>query len=182
MANEILPRNEIPDLIGETDESGAALGAMIREIMSPVLEAMAKFMQQSTEALERLGAEQKAQSDRMEALERQIRLNTPVTPTQVRYFNDAIRRRARELLMKPGFDEDGKAVKALSASIRKSVITRYGAAALHEIPRHEYSVVMQQIATWNDMLFVRDVIKEARKRNDSDVALANAEPPARSDG
>ena len=104
----------------------------------------------------------------MEALERQIRLNTLVTPAQVRYINDAIRKHARELLLKPELSDDAKAVKSLSASIRKSITTRYGVAALYEIPRHEYSVVMQQIDTWNDMLLMRDVIKAARKRREEE--------------
>lgn len=146
----------------------AALGCVLREMLSPVLEAMTRFMQNNTEALERLSAAQRMQSDRMEALEKQIRLNTLVTPTQVRFFNDAIRKHAREVLAKSGLDQDAKAVKTLSASIRKSVTMRYGVAALHDIPKHEYSVVMQQIATWNDMLLTIDVVKEARMRHEKE--------------
>ena len=82
MGNEMIdPRREISQT--EEERERTQLGQMIQEVLSPVLEAMAKFMQNNTEALERLSAAQKMQSDRMEALERQIRLNTLVTPAQV---------------------------------------------------------------------------------------------------
>ena len=45
----------------------------------------------NAQALEQLAGAQKVQNDRLEALEKQIRLNTLVTPQQVRYMNDAIR-------------------------------------------------------------------------------------------
>lgn len=180
--------NEDRSLMAERDPSlpyckaevNAELGQVIREMLSPVMESMAKFMQNNTEALERLAAAQKMQSDRMEALEKQIRLNTLVTPTQVRYLNDAIRKHARELLAKKELDDDVKAIKTLGNAIRKSIISRYGTASLREVPKHEYSVAMQQIDTWNDMLLLRDVMKEARNRHES--ALPDAEPAAGVDG
>ena len=79
-------------------EQQAALGAIIQQLMTPVIEAMAGMMRRNSEALERLAAAQKVQSDRMEALEKQIRLNTLVTAQQVRFLNATIRERARELL------------------------------------------------------------------------------------
>ena len=77
-------------------EQQAALGAIIQQLMTPVIEAMAGMMRRNSEALERLAAAQKVQSDRMEALEKQIRLNTLVTAQQVRFLNATIRERARE--------------------------------------------------------------------------------------
>ncbi len=183
MANELLNQQEQAEtmMVPTDGDNCAALGNMLREILSPLLSTMADFMRNNTEAVERLASSQKLQNDRLEALEKQIRLNTPVTPTQVRYFNDAIRKHARELLARKDLDGDAKAVKCLSASIRKSVVARYGIAALHEIPRHEYSVVMQQIATWNDLLILRDVMKEARKHAEP-MAAAQTERPANPDG
>lgn len=125
----------------------AIISCMIREACTPTMLA-----RNSTEALDRVAASQKVQSDRLEALEKQIRLNTLVTPTQVRYINDAIKKHARELLAKKEMDTDTRAVTKLACAIRKSITSRYGVAALHEVPKHEYSVVMQQIDTWNDML------------------------------
>lgn len=153
----IIPENNIPAVPAENE----ALGATIREILSPVLQTMAEFMRQSTEALNRVAAAQKVQSDRMEALEREIRLNTLVTPAQVKFLNEEIRNRARKLLMQRELDGNAKAVKKLGGSIRKSVLSRYGISALHDIPKHEYPVAMQQINTWNDLLLLRDIIREA---------------------
>lgn len=98
-------------------------------------------------------------NDRMAAIEKQIRLNTLVTPTQVRFLNSAIRARARELLLKRGAEDCGKAGLYLSNRIRKAVMMRYGVSALYEIPKHEYPVALSQINTWNDALCVRDVLK-----------------------
>jgi len=140
------------------------LARVLEQMLSPLMEAMARMMKNNTEALDRLAATQKVQSDRIEAMERQIRLNTLVTPQQVRYFNEAIRKRAREILLKRECADDAKAVKSLSAMIRRAVLTRYGVSALHEIPKHEYPVVLSQVQTWNDALCVRDAVKEVRGR------------------
>lgn len=142
----------------------AAVNVAIREVIMPFMASLSEMMKNNTEALQYLAAQQKVQTDRMEALEKQIRLNTLVTPTQSRYLNDAIRKRAKEILNKKGCDEDKKAVTKLSAAIRKAVLSRYGIASMNEIPKHEYSVAMQQIDTWNDALTVMTVAREAKGR------------------
>ena len=148
----------------------AAVNTALREFVAPLMASLAELMANNTEALQYLASQQKVQTDRMEALERQIRLNTLVTPTQVRYINDAIRKRAREILSKKDLD-DAKSVTRLSASIRKAVLSRYGVAALHEIPKHEYTVALQQIGTWNDALAVLDITRDARKRKEDASCL-----------
>ena len=134
-------------------------------MLRPILSSVAELLKNNTEAIQYLAAQQKVQTDRMEALERQIRLNTLVTPTQCRYLNDAIRKRSKEILGKKGCDEDKKAVTKLSAAIRKAVLHRYGIASLSEIPKHEYSVAMQQIDIWNDVITVMSVAREAKGRS-----------------
>ncbi len=160
-----------------TPEQAKVIPSIIQQVLGPVMEQMSTLLRNNNEALSQLAAAQQMQSDRMEALERQIRLNTLVTPQQVRYINDAIRNRARELLDKRGLDDD-KASRKLVNAIRKSVLARYGVAALHEIPKHEYSVTMNHVSTWNDMLCVRDVVKEARSRENEKTAMGGAEPAA----
>ena len=140
-----------------------ALGEIITELMRPVMQTMSKMLENNTAALEQLSAAQSVQNDRLEALERQIRLQTPVTSKQVTYLNDAIRQRARSLLDKKGI-EDKKAITKLGNMIRKSVLSRHGIGNIREIPRHEYSVDMSYIGTWNDVLAVHDVIKDAKSR------------------
>lgn len=142
----------------------AAVNVAIREVIMPFMASLSEMMKNNTEALQYLAAQQKVQTDRMEALEKQIRLNTLVTPTQSRYLNDAIRKRAKEILNKKGCIDDKKAVTKLSAAIRKAVLSRYGIASLNEIPKHEYSVAMQQIDTWNDAMTVMSVAREAKGR------------------
>ena len=79
------------------------------------------------------------------------------------YLNDAIRQRARLLLDKKGI-EDKKAITKLGNMIRKSVLSRHGIGNIREIPKHEYSVDMSYIGTWNDVLAVHDVVKDAKIR------------------
>ncbi|MGN0996526.1 MAG: hypothetical protein ACI4PG_06435 [Candidatus Ventricola sp.] len=146
-----------------TPEQAQMIPALIQQMMGPLVEAMGKLLEHNTRALEQLAATQQIQADRLEALERQIRLNTLVTPQQVRYLGDAIRKQARALLDKRGID-DKQAINKLSAAIRKELLAHYGIAAMHDLPRHEYSVAMNLISLWNNLLTVRDVVKEARER------------------
>ena len=140
-----------------------AIGGIITDLMRPVMQAIGKMLENNTSALEQLSAAQSIQNDRLEALEKQIRLQTPVSTKQVSYLNDAIRARARELLDKRGID-DSKATVKLGNAIRKAVLSRYGISTLREIPKHEYNVALQQIGMWSDVLTVRDVVKEVRSR------------------
>lgn len=140
------------------------IGAMITTMMEPIMEAIGTMLKNNTEAIDRIAATQAVMSDRMEALERQIRLNTPVDTRQERYLSNAMKARARALLDARGLADDSFAVKMLTASIRKSVLSRYGIGSMREIPKHEYTVAMGQIDMWSDMMVIRDVVKEARNR------------------
>lgn len=148
---------------GGSPLSPETLGAVIREIIKPVMQSMAEMLKNNTAALEQLSAAQSIQNDRLEALERQIRLQTPVSGKQASYINQSLRKKARELLDKKEISES-KAINRLSGEIRKSLLTRYGAASVKEIPRHEYNVALSMIEMWNDALTVRDIVKEARAR------------------
>ncbi len=152
-----LMQAEFPAESGE----GKVIGAT-RSLLVLVVKALVRKLDVLADGLMQLSVSQTATNDRMEAMEKQMRLHTPVTPKQVRCFNDVIRATARELLIKRGAEGDRKATTLLCNTIRKAVLMRYGVAALHEIPRHEYPVVIVQIETWNDALCVRDVLKRAR--------------------
>ena len=156
---------KIVELANPADDTwNRTVSAAITEIMRPVIQSMGKLLQQNAEALERLAASQAVQNNRLEALEKQIRLQTPITTKQAQYLNDAIRNRARELLDKRELSGDKWAVTKLGNAIRKDVLARYGVAGLREIPRHEYQVAMNQIGMWSNALVIRDVVKEARER------------------
>ena len=139
------------------------LGSVITQLMQPVMQTIGKMLENNTAALEQLSAAQSVQNDRLEALEKQIRLQTKVDGKQVSYMNDAIRRKSRTLLSDWEIDEN-KAVKQLGNRIRKAVLARYGISTLREVPKHEYNVAMQQIEMWNDVFDVSDIVKEARER------------------
>lgn len=160
-----------------TPEQGQVIPAIVQQMMGPLVEAMAKLLENNTAALQQLSAAQQVQNDRLEALERQIRLNTPVTRQQARYLSAAMKEHALELLDKSSVS-DPKAVRKLVGIIKKDVLSHYGITALEEIPKHEYSVAMHNIGTWNNMRIVREVVKEARKREEeaAEAAMAGIEP------
>lgn len=156
-------KDNLPSVQGEARPTVPVeeLGGMIAELMKPVVAAIGKALENNTSALEQLASAQSIQNDRLAELEKQIRLQTPVTNQQVKYLNDAAKKRARELLDKRGIS-DQKAVMKLAGAIRKAVLARYGISHLREVPKHEYTVAMGQIGMWSDLLTVMDVVKEAR--------------------
>lgn len=148
-------------------ETAEIVSVVVRDIMAPLMESIGKMLQHNTEAMEQIAAAQQMTSDRIAALERKVRLQTPMSKTQEKYINDSIRARARELLDNKGFSNDKKAVNKLSACIRKDVLTRYGVSSLREAPAYDYETALKQVAVWNNFLSVRDTIKEAKERSAS---------------
>ena len=126
-------------------------------------EVAASVIEQLMRPLQQIASSQDVIRNRMEALEKQVRLQTPVTDRQARYLADAARMKARELLDKKGVD-DKKAVTKLAGIIKKSVNARYGIGSLREVPRCEYNVAMSQIETWNKALDVLDIVRDAKAR------------------
>lgn len=55
-----------------------SLGQIVAEIISPVMKTIGKLLENNTAALEQLSSAQSVQNDRLEALEKQIRLQTLV--------------------------------------------------------------------------------------------------------
>ena len=141
-----------------------ALAAAVTEIIRPVMEGMGKMMERVLQSMEQNAQAQMVISNRMEALEKQIRLQTPITAKQAQYLNSAIRAKAREMLDKRDLSGDKWAINKLGSAIRKDVLARYGIGNLKEIPRHEYQVAMNQIGMWGNALIFRDIVKEARER------------------
>lgn len=150
-----------------------SLGQIVAEIISPVMKTIGKLLENNTAALEQLSSAQSVQNDRLEALEKQIRLQTLVTSKQVYYLNDAIRMRARELLDKRSVS-DKKAITKLGNLIRKSVLARYGVSSLRDVPKHEYNVALSQISMWNDILSVRTVAAQFRNNAEMEADTHNA--------
>lgn len=142
------------------------LPAIIEQMMTPIMQTMTKMLEQTNTALAQLASAQQIQNDRMEALERQIRLNTLVTRQQAQYLKAAVKERVLELLEKAAVT-DAKAITKLSRIIKKDVLAFYGITAVEEIPKHEYNVAMNNIQTWNNMRAVREVVKEARLREEN---------------
>lgn len=168
-SEEIIRKEETEtEMTVEMSELAPIVGNIVAEMVRPVMQTVGKLLENNTAALEQLSATQAVVNDRLEALEKQIRLQTPISNKQVTYLNYAIRQRSREHLSKRNLDGDKKAVSKLGNRVRKSILSRYGVATLREIPKHEYLVAMSQIETWNDLITILDVVKEARERENAE--------------
>ena len=167
-----LMRREDAALSPETVE---IVSVVVRDMMAPLMESIGKMLKHNTEAMEQIAAAQQMTSQRIADLEKRMRLQTPMSRTQEKYIGDAIRARARELLDTKGYADDKKAVTKISGAIRKSVLTRWGVASLREAPAYDYETALKQIGMWNDLMAIRDVVKEARNRADD---MAHAERAA----
>lgn len=150
----------------EGDVSALLVANVLNQLMRPVMESIGKLLKNNTEAMEQIAASQDVIRNRMEALEKQVRLQTPVTDRQAKYLADAARDKARELLDKRKVN-DRKAITKLAGCIKKSVLARYGIGSLRETPRCEYNVAMNMIETWNVALTVFDIVREARERSEA---------------
>ena len=152
---------------------------VVQEIMAPLMEGIGQMLKHNTEAMEHIAGAQQITSERITALEKRVRLQTPMSKAQENCINAAIRARARELLDNRGYADDKKAVTKLCGIIRKGLLARWGVSSLREAPAYDYDVALKQAGMWKDMLAIRDVEREARARAE---AVALAEPPAGADG
>ena len=153
------PAGSLPGII-PIDKLAMAVQTMI----APVFEQFGAILERTNQAIERIAAANSMMNARITDLEKQVRLQKPVSRSQEKYINDAIRKRARELLDGKGFAEDKKAVTKLGGAIRKSILFRYGVSSLREAPAYDYETALEQVAMWNDLMILKDVTKEARIR------------------
>ena len=139
-----------------------AVGEVLHAMMMPIVEPLAIMLKQSTEAIERLSATQSIMAKQIEALEKQVRMNTPVTSVQTRYLNNAIRDKAAETIERFG-RSDKAARDALARRIRRDILIRSGISSMRELPKCEYEVALKQISTWNNAIVIRDIVRNIQK-------------------
>lgn len=137
---------------------------VVKQVVVQLFGPLGEMVSHNTEAMQRVAAVMKVQNDRLETLERQIRLQSPVSAVQARYLNEAIRHRAESVLQ---FLTDpyqpissAKATTRLAGAIRHAVLIRYGIPALRDLPKCEYSVALSQVEMWNDVLTIHKVYME----------------------
>jgi len=102
----------------------------------------------------------RAANTRMEKMERQLELLTPITGAQERALRAEIRRRA-EALSGLYRLQDGSRT-AIAAAIRAGLKGEAGVRAMRELPRIEYSVLLERVALWDDYDTMRAIRKRAR--------------------
>lgn len=155
------------------------LATIVQQMIAPVMEQIGGILERTNQAMERIAATQQMMSSRISDLEKQVRLKTPLSRTQEKCVNDAIRARAKEILDGKEYAGDRKAVTKLSGAIRKAILARNGYGSLREYPAYDYETAMKQISMWNDLLTIREIVKEARSRAG---VSENAGQPAGADG
>ena len=94
---------------------------------------------------------------RMQKLERQIELMTPLTGAQDKALGEAIRKRADALCeqyrLRPA------RAGAVATAIRRELKRQSGVRSTRELPRIEYQVLLERVALWDDY----DVMREIRR-------------------
>lgn len=99
-------------------------------------------------------------NERMDALEKEVRRLTKVTPAQAKAINAAIKDRAAQLCEN---HHAGGCEKAVSAAIRKHLKLGCGINSTRELPRSDYALAMQRIEIWDDYRLIRDIRNKARR-------------------
>lgn len=103
----------------------------------------------------------KVTNDRMDALEKEVRRLTKVTPAQATAINQAIKQRASELCQQRRAEG---CERLISGAIRKSLKLGCGIGNVRELPRGDFALAMQRIQAWDDYRLIRDIkAKEAAK-------------------
>ncbi len=143
MNNEMIPIDSLPE---ET-----------KAVVLPIV-------QQFGAILEKISADNHMMSQRITDLEKQVRLQKPLSRSQENYVNGAIRKRAKELLEEKGCREDRRAVTKLGGLIRKSILARYGVGSLREAPAYDYETALEEAETWMNYVELKKIVKEARER------------------
>jgi len=151
------------------EPKNAEIAQVVRDLLTPIMETIGQLLRDNTEAMQQIAAAQQLASARISDLEKRMRLQTPMSKTQEKYVQDAIRRRAKEIL-EAKCTPDKKAVTKLSGAIRKSILTRHGVATLRECPAYDYETTLAQVSKWNDFPVVREIAREAREREEAFVA------------
>lgn len=177
-SNELTRREDNTPVM--TDEQMQLVSVMMQQMLAPVVESIGKILERNSQAMEQIAATQQMMSTRISDLEKQVRLKTPLSRSQENYINNAVRARARELLESRGYDEDKRAVTKLGGMIRRSILERYGVNSLREAPAYDYETALDQAKFWNNPSAIREVAKEAQKREE--MAMATSEPAAGVDG
>lgn len=98
-------------------------------------------------------------NERMDALEKEMRRLTKVTPAQAKAINAAIKDRATALCKTHHAEGCDRAV---SAAIRKSLKLGCGINNIRELPRSDYTLAMQRIEMWDDYRQIRDIRNKAK--------------------
>lgn len=160
---ELMYLDDLPGVVSVQQLSNAVQG-----MIAPVFEQFGQILERTNQAIERIAAANQMMNSRITELEKQVRLQKPVSRSQENYINEAIRKRARELLEAKGLAHDRRAMTKLGGMIRKAILARYGASGLRDYPAYDYETALEQAARWNDPLAVREIVKEARKRADRD--------------
>ena len=130
--------SEEKSLAAPSAQEGAAISRM-----EGMVGQMALLMQGMAETI-------RATSERVTALEKELRHLTPVTAAQAEAIGAAIKARAQELAERDGLASRPEAVRDIATLIRRAVRLAAGIRSVKELPRVEYWVTLERIGYWDD--------------------------------
>lgn len=141
------PENELltPALIAQITQ---IVGQGTYQIVKPLIELVQQNAAEQREA-------QQLTNERIDALEKQMRYNTPVTPVQVKYIKAEIKERSAAILEEKSISKRG--ARDMSAAIKKELLKEFGVSCVNEIPKCDYRLAMDWIGAWMNPKVVRAI-------------------------
>jgi len=124
------------------------------------MERMMGLLENNNKVMETCASAVNSMNGRMESIEKQIRLNTPLTPAMASYLTGAIRAKAKEIADKHA-GGNTRARTIIAREIRKELFVQYGVSDMRSIPRHEYEVAMERVGMMRWTLKLSDTVKAA---------------------
>lgn len=107
-----------------------------------------KMLVQICELMHGIAQTIRATNERMDQMEKQIALLTPVTAAQAKAIGGTIKQRAQALACQYGLPN--AAARDIATAIRRAVKLDAGVRSVNELARALYGVYTEQIGYWDD--------------------------------
>lgn len=143
--------DEIITIPGEQEITLGSAGAEFASVIVAV--------NQLAQTMQSFGDMMRLTSDRMSAMERELKLLTPVTGVQKGAIHTAVHERAAELC--ESYHATGHE-KAVCAAIRRELRLQFGINNISSLARCEYQVAMQSVALWDDYKIMKGIKAKAK--------------------
>lgn len=136
------------ELMTTSQQSQIAVQQAVETAMAQYMAPMVATYNAMTEAMGQMAQSMRAMQESMDAMRKDAMWRTPLSGTQKRHLNAAIREKAEQTATRRRLPPDS--VKEATADIRKKLCRRWGVRSIGEIPACEYAAAMDTVGYWDD--------------------------------